>query len=71
MRKDRQAGAVSRGTHNLARARLGINKYRRGRYICTCGESFTGVNAYERHRAIARREERELGFGAAGLRDTA
>lgn len=59
MRKDRIGGAVSRGTHNLIIRRPGVNRFQRGVYVCECGEKFSGTNKYEKHRAVARKLERE------------
>lgn len=58
MRKDRIGGAVSRGSHNLIRSRRGQNRFQRGEHVCQCGAVFTGLNLYERHRALARKQER-------------
>lgn len=59
MRKDRTAGAVKRGTHNLASAEPGVNRFVPGTYRCQCGAGFSGLKLFERHRSDARRRERE------------
>lgn len=59
MRKDRIPGSVQRGTHNLASATPGVNRFMRGKYVCSCGLSFGGIKAFERHRSYARKRDRE------------
>lgn len=59
MRKDRQAGIVKRNTHNLASSVPGVNRWVPGIHTCDCGKEFSGLNAFERHRAEARKRERE------------
>lgn len=42
--------------HKIASATPGRNRYQPGRYVCTCGETFTGMNAFEEHRADRKRD---------------
>jgi hypothetical protein len=59
MRNDRTPGKGS-GTHSLIFARKGTNRFTRGSYVCKCGQKFTGLNAYELHRANERRNARKV-----------
>jgi hypothetical protein len=54
MRKDRLPNRSVR-PHSLVSARKGTNRYAPGKYICSCGQPFTGLNAYEKHRADERK----------------
>jgi hypothetical protein len=56
MRIDRTPNAVQspRSRHSLAYARPGVNRHRPGKYVCWCGQEYTGLNGYESHRARER-----------------
>jgi hypothetical protein len=45
--------------HVLVRKVRGGNQYTPGFYLCKCGQSFTGYNLFERHRARENKKIRE------------
>jgi len=45
--------------HHLVKAIKGSGR-RQGNYVCECGKRFTLINTYEKHRADAKRIDKEL-----------
>lgn len=48
--------AKSLKTHTLVSHIPGINRFKPGIYICSCGKTLTGINKFESHIAEMRRE---------------
>lgn len=45
------------GPHSLISSEPGgANRFQPGRHVCDCGAEFTGINAWEKHRAEERKK---------------
>lgn len=51
---------IPRKPHYLVSRIRGTINHDRGHYLCKCGESFTGANKFETHRAIRNKAETSL-----------
>lgn len=54
----RKANPNSTRPHSLVAKEKGGGPYKPGKYTCKCGKVYTSITSFERHRAKARRDEK-------------